>query len=160
MQACITPDDADCPRHVAHRNTREVVHREAVIAWDEGGIYRKDIDRLAGYRTTAGRGRGQWQAGEWYVIQLVLHGDTAAVDSSTERTEDVSRPVELVRHVDVTCIHVDSWVSTLALATEITRSNHKVWTGRQGIATIVTDRCGRRTEITNGKFDLPIGQVV
>src|SRR2546421_3036235 len=54
--AGIVPDNAHCPCTVADGDTWEVVHRETVIAGDERGIHRDDVDRVGCSWSCAGCG--------------------------------------------------------------------------------------------------------
>ena len=52
-RARIIPDNAHRPCLVAHGDTWKVVHWEAVIAWNERGIHRPDINSVCiGWTTT------------------------------------------------------------------------------------------------------------
>src|SRR3989442_7371395 len=151
--ASIIPNHAHRPCWVAHRQARKIVHREAVIARDQGSFQRGDVDRLGGCWTCTGRGGCQRQAREGDIVHHVLGGFTAAVEEAAE-------PVVLIGDVDSACSPVYGWICALVL-TEISvtgsydkvRSSRGTCAGDASVATIATGRSCLVTEVANSGFD-------
>src|SRR5579859_1695842 len=121
MQAGVIPDDAHRVELIADGNAREIVHREAVIAWDEGSLHRVDADGIDLRRPRARRSSGQRQARGRNVIDNFLHRD-AATHTTEERCIIV-----LKGNVDVAGLDIDGWIGTLILtAIGVRRGDDKV----------------------------------
>src|SRR6266571_3395205 len=155
MQAGIIPDHAHRPRRVAYRNAREVVHRETVIAGNECGLQRFDVNRLGGCWSRAGRAR-QRQARGGDEVHHVLHWTGGA----WEAAENGGSPIVLVCHIDIACLQVYGRVCALVLAPcwvggshDEVRSSRGACASDASVAAIVTGRTCRVTEVADREFD-------
>src|SRR6266581_4629794 len=162
IEAPIVPHHGDRPRSIADCRAWEIVHREAIIARDKGGIQRDDADCVGGCRFgTGGWLQGQCcQAFEGYVVHNV-HGRCIATGRGAEY---VGGPIMLIRNVDIAGCHVHRRVRAFVLTElRIIGSHSKVWESpctlgeRLGTAIITDGRHGcatERTYSTTGRADI------